>query len=380
MTTNTNMQTVRTGLRCVAWIDAHDPDTGATCFVFDELLQLVERPRVQASPLSFAEPAPIPNAFKHLKDDGQPMLFGVGDQMLANGVVDLFLVASLPTGKPFECPAAGFACLLAAGVCLRLQRRSYVGAMLAVVGEVLPLKRMSCGISSNLTQAEVNAEGGVNIRIGRRFGCFLFDLNVKIVSVLVPFLERGTGRLLPLQALSLELAQPKREDTTAVQQAQTDYLVLHIQLEDAGVVINRRRLELAMPRLWIGQPRRNASDGPNAEVGRKTELLAHVAIAAFVQIVLAMFLMLVAPISHIGAGLGKRIQRRVNASGRRWRKHQPTRKSADCFHTPKYSESSTAFTTQPLRFQSAQGGQAARRRSNRYPSLGSSRGSHARFL
>ena len=100
LTTNTYMQAVGTGLGCVARVDRHDADASTSRLVFDELLQLVEGPRVQASPLSFAEPIPIPNAFKHLKDDGQPMLFGVGDQMLANGVVDLFLVASLPTGKP----------------------------------------------------------------------------------------------------------------------------------------------------------------------------------------------------------------------------------------------------------------------------------------
>ena len=194
------MQTVRTGLRCVAWVDAHDPDTGATCFVFDELLQLVERPRVQTSSLPSTELAPIPNALEAFKDDGQPMLLGKGNKLLADLVVDPFLVASLPTRKPFECPATRLACLL------------------------------------------------------------------------------------------------------------------------------------------------------------------------------AMLLMLVAPISHKVAGLGKRIQRRVNTSGRRWRNHQPARKSADCFHTHKYGESS--FTTLPLRFRPAQGGQAARRRSNRYPSPGS----NARFL
>ena len=378
MTTNTNMQTVRTGFRRVARVDVHDPDTGAARLVFDELLELVERPRVQASSLSLAEAASIPNTLEALEDDSHAVLFGKGNKLLADLVVDAFLVASLPTRKPFECPATRLARGLGAGVCLRLQRCPNVGAVLAVVGEVLPLKRMSCGISSDLTQPEVNAEGGVNIRIGRQVGCVFFDLNIKVVSVFAPFLERGTGRLLPLQALSLELAQPKRENTTTIQQAQTDELILHIQLEDTAVVINRRRLELAMPRLGVGQSRGDPSNSTNCQISRQAKLLAHVAVAAFMQIVLAMLLVLIAPISHKVAGLGKRFKRRVKTSGRRWRNHQSARKSTDCFHTPKYSESS--FTTHSLRFRPAQGGQAARRRSNRYPSPGLSRGSHARSL
>ena len=99
LTTDTHMQAVGTGLGCVARVNRHDADASPSRLVLDELLQLVECPRVQASPLSFAEPTPIPNAFKHLKDDGQPMLFGVGDQILANGVVDLFSGSVAPDRK-----------------------------------------------------------------------------------------------------------------------------------------------------------------------------------------------------------------------------------------------------------------------------------------
>ena len=35
---------------------------------------------------------------------------------------------------------------------VRLQRRSYIGAVLAVVGKVLPLKLVSCGISGDVAQ------------------------------------------------------------------------------------------------------------------------------------------------------------------------------------------------------------------------------------
>ena len=156
------------------------------------------RPTSASVAVSFAEPTPIPNG--HLKDDGQPMLFGVGDQMLANGVVDLFLVASLPTGKPFECPAAGFARLLAVGVCLRLQPRSDVGAVEAIVGEVLPLKLVSCGIRGDMPKSQVHAEGALYLVVLGRVGRFVFHLNVKVKTVFPSSLERRTGGLLPASA------------------------------------------------------------------------------------------------------------------------------------------------------------------------------------
>ena len=336
--TNTHMQAVGTGLGCVARINRHDADASTSRLVFDELLQLVEGPRVQASPLSFAEPTPIPNAFKHLKDDGQPMLFGVGDQMLANGVIDLSLVASLPTRKPFECPAAGFACLLAVGICLRLQPRSDVGAVEAIVGEVLPLKLVSCGIRGDMPKPQVHAEGALYLVVLGRVGRFVFHLNVKVKTVFPSSLERRTGGLLSGECLPLEVAQSQREDATPIDQAQADGLARHIQLEDAGVVVDAGGLEPAVPRLGIGHPRGNPSNSTDRQVGRQTKLLTHIAVAALMQIVLAMLLMLIAPISHKVAGLGKRFKRRLKARRYLGRNHQLARKGADRFHALKYSD------------------------------------------
>ena len=69
LTTDTNMQAIRAGPGRVTRIDIHDPDTGTTCLVLDELLELVERPRVEATPLPFAEPASIPNTLEAFEYD-----------------------------------------------------------------------------------------------------------------------------------------------------------------------------------------------------------------------------------------------------------------------------------------------------------------------
>ena len=109
LTTDTNMQAIRAGLGRVARIDIHDPDANASRLVLDELLELVERPRVQATPLPLSEPTSISNTLEAFEYDSQPVLFGKGDKLLADLVVDPFLVASLPTGEPFECPATRLA-------------------------------------------------------------------------------------------------------------------------------------------------------------------------------------------------------------------------------------------------------------------------------
>lgn len=332
---NTDMQAVCTGLGRVARIDIHDPDASTSRLVLNELLQLVERPRVQFAPLPFAEPTPIPNALEAFKDDGQPMLFGKGNKLLADLVVDPFLVTSLPTGKPFECPATRLARGFAAGVCLRLQRRSYISAMLAVVGKILPLKLVSCGISGDMAQPEINTEGGVNIRVLGRFGCVLFYLNVKVKTILPSSLECRTGGLLSSECLPLKVAKSQREDTTPVQQAQADRLARQVQFEDAGVIVDAGGLELAMPRLGIGQSGRNPSNSTDRQISRQAKLFAHVAVAAFVQIILAMLFMPIAPISHKVTGLGKRFKRRLKARRCLWWNNQLAREGSDRFHTSK---------------------------------------------
>ena len=335
LTTDTNMQAIRAGLGRVARIDIHDPDASTTCLVLDELLELVERPRVEATPRPFAEPASIPNTLEAFEDDGQPMLLGKGNKLLADLVVDPFLMASLPTRKPFECPATRLARELAAGICLRLQPRSYVGAVLAVVGKVLPLKLVSCGISGNVAQPEVNAEGGCNILILGRLGCVLFYLHVKVKAMLPSSLERRTGRLLARERLPLEVAQRQREDATAIQQTQADRLALHIELENASIVVDTGRLELTMPRLGVCQSRGYPSNSTDGQVSRQAKLLTQGAVAAFVQIVLPVLFMLIPPISHKVTGLGKRFKRRLKARRcLRWN-HQLAREGSDRFHTSK---------------------------------------------
>ena len=267
MTTNTNLQAIGTGLRRIARVRIDNPDANASHLVLDELLELVERPRVHATPLPLSEPTSISNTLEAFEYDSQPVLLGKGDKLLADLVVDPFLVASLPTGEPFECPATRLVRAFAAGICLRLQPRSYVGAVLAVVGKVLPLKLVSCGIRGNVAQPEVNAEGGCNILILGRLGCVLFYLHVKVKAMLPSSLERRTGRLLTRKRLPLEVAQGQREGAAPVEQAQADRLALHVEVEDAGVVVNTGGLELAMTRLGIGQARRYPSDGTDGQVG-----------------------------------------------------------------------------------------------------------------
>ena len=338
MTTNTHTQAVSTGLGRVARVNGYDAHAGVLCLVLDELLKLVEGPRVEGPSLPLTEPTSIPNTLEAFKDDGHPVLFGVGDELLADGVVDQFLMASLPTGEPFEHPATSFARLLTTGVCLRLQRRPDAGAVEAVVGEVLPLKLMSCGIGGNVADTQVNAERIFYLVILGRFGCFVFYLNVKVIAILAPLLERGTGRILTLKSLTLKVTQGQREDATTINQAQADGLALHIELEDAGVVVNAGGPELTMSRLGLSQTGSYASDSTDCEVGRQAKLLAYVAVASLVQVVLSVLIMLVAPISHKVAGLGKSLKRRVN-TGRHLRRHnQLTRKGVNRFHAHKYND------------------------------------------
>ena len=120
LTTNTHMQAIGTGLGRVARVNMQHAHARRLRLVLDELLELIERPRVQGTALSLVEPATVPDAFEDLKDNGQAVFFGVGDHLLADFVVDSFLVASLPTGKPLSArrqvlrvcllPVSAFAC------------------------------------------------------------------------------------------------------------------------------------------------------------------------------------------------------------------------------------------------------------------------------
>ena len=355
MTTNPYMQAVSASLRSVAWVNIHNANTGPASLILNGLLELVECPRVQSATLAFAKTTTLADALEALKDNGQAVFSCEIDKLLADSVVDLFLVASLPTGKPFECPATRFACALAAGVCLRLQRRSDVGTSLAVVGEVLPLKLVSCGIGGNMPKPQVHTERFADLFIGRRVGGLFFYLNIKVVTILSSALECGTGGLLTGQSGPLEVAQFERKDAATVQQPQTDGLALHVELKNASVIVDTGRFKLTVPRFLVGQARSYSSDGTNREISRQAKLLAHGMVTALVQIVLAMTLVLIAPICHKIAGRGKRFHRRVYTRGHRRRNYELTRECANRFHAYKHSE--LFFIMKGLSFKDTQGSQ-----------------------
>ena len=333
------MQAVSARFRCVARIDVHDADAFALGLILDELLQLVECPRVETSALSLAESATVADTFERFKDNRQAVVAGEHYQLLTDFVVDLFLVATFPTRKPFERPATSLSGLLVAGVCLRLQAGPHVGAVLAIVGQVFTLKLMSYGITSDRAETQVNAKRVFSV-LGR--WRVFFDLNIQVIGA--PLAREGSRlRGLSGQSFALKVAQLHGEDAAPVEQADGNGFGFNVELENAGVVVNRGGLESAVSRFGVGQSGRDPCNGADGQVGTETELFAHVAVAALVQVVLAMALVVIAPIGDEVASVGKRRHRRVDALSHPRGNDEFARESAYRFHVFEYGE--LYFTT-----------------------------------
>jgi hypothetical protein len=96
----------RTRPRRVPGIDCHDFDADQTGLVFDEVPELVKRPSRYAGSLLLVKPLPVADALEVFQGDPASGVFSLGDELLAQDMVDItpessFLPVLTGLGPPY---------------------------------------------------------------------------------------------------------------------------------------------------------------------------------------------------------------------------------------------------------------------------------------
>src|SRR5216110_6405 len=96
------MPTLRTGPRRVPWVHQDEGDPGNLALVRHERAELKERPSAVSRALALPNRYPVANPLEVFEGDGATGVFGLRDDALADGVVDVGAEAGLPTREPFQ--------------------------------------------------------------------------------------------------------------------------------------------------------------------------------------------------------------------------------------------------------------------------------------
>jgi hypothetical protein len=213
LTTMTNQTTSGTGLRSIG---RADEDYLYACFfglVLNKDAKLVECPSSEHSPhpLTFIVSA-LANAREIFENDGLVRNFRFFNDLFANAVIHISLIARLFSMKPFQ-GALGALCAF------RLKTRSDARHLLSLPIQFLSADRAFRAGCGDSIDAEVDAYN--SLRVWRRLRNFYHKMDVK--SLALPIIGQHSGfRSLTLKPLPLVIPQLKLDLLTTLSRGNRD--------------------------------------------------------------------------------------------------------------------------------------------------------------
>jgi hypothetical protein len=275
----TNAVAAVAGLTCVGWIYQHQGNTRTHTFVSQELAQLVERPTVGTSAFCLASWLLV-RAFSNacqLFDSNTPAIgFGLFDESVTNGVIDVGLEPSFPARQPLlklPHPSASTSCAFRSFV---LKLRSLFGALVSEICQLLSTELFSLGSVCNIRAAKIYSQTFSHFFQLRRCG---LDLNIDVVGAIFALGKRGRSWFRFRKQVPLVVANRHRDLFASIQQDQPNNPFFGIEAKDLGIIINTcgcktlNRSALHLGCLTVGT---DTGNGTNRQIGRKAKECAAV--------------------------------------------------------------------------------------------------------
>src|SRR5690606_2236375 len=156
------------GAAGVSRVHGHHRDAGERGLVRDELTKLMETPSRHLRPLLPAEPGSLPDALEFFGGDAAPSVFGLGDELLGDDVVDIAAESLLAAADPPHGAPGVFSGAPAVAVLLHLppQRAADAKMFLADVLDGLAAECLAVTGGGDVGHAQVHADE-VGSRDGR---------------------------------------------------------------------------------------------------------------------------------------------------------------------------------------------------------------------
>jgi hypothetical protein len=271
-----NVAALRASSRGVAWIDEFNLDSGSLCLVQDKTLQLVKRPAMQTTALSFTSPYPDTDTAQILQSDPASGAFCSTNYLLRNYVVYVAsepLLLAPPATHQTLCGLRAFF--------LEFAPQADVPSPVVVdgrSGETLAVRRVR-----NSHETQVNSDPFESL------GLFLIG-NVHRREQEPFFIPVNQISLAFLKSdqFPVMVSANERDFQSPVERPDARETLIHVPRQDAQIVRDRAMFaklaaNLVVNLVGVG----NLGVEPDNDLSRKRELIADSPVKRFVKIVLA---------------------------------------------------------------------------------------------
>ncbi len=220
----------RASARSIARVNEFNDNPRQLCFVFDKGTQLSECPRVVLSPLAMPNRDSVTDAAQIFQSNTPASVFSLGNNTLANRVIDIGSKTSLFARTFYE---KSFGCLRVFYLKFATKFRLTLSETVDLIARV----SLTIGISGNIHDAEVNPQVTVRV-IGSRFRSIYHDSDVEDTitenQIRLSYLTVNSGFLVSTNSCG---------DNPSATQGQNRNLVQSLPRKDT-LVVNHSRMDI----------------------------------------------------------------------------------------------------------------------------------------
>jgi DNA-binding HxlR family transcriptional regulator len=309
-----NVQTLVAGLAGVGRIDPHNLYSSAQSFVVNKQSQLVERPTIRPSTLSFFAGLLI-RAFTDARQVFQRNagLFELGglNKTFRDVVIQPGLKSTLKTRQPLQQFTHSTACTACALTGFVLELRSQAGIVVTHFVDALSFPGLSIGSMSNVSASQIYAQ---NILACLRLWRLGLQTNLEIIGTILSLNQRGRFGVRAFERPDLVVANCQFKPLTTLNRGQRNRPVFLPKREDSSVVGDKANLErFHWTVLLFGNFTRACNPPANllSQITRQTKTSANLVIAKRLQLYRIGYLLwrvLVDPVQRLPKSVKRRIQ------------------------------------------------------------------------
>jgi len=295
--TDSNFITSTASLGSVSGVNVNHGYTSLIGLVFDELLKLSERPRMDNLPLLSGYFDTVSDMSQVFHDNHIP-LFAVLNDGFADTMIGVLHPAILFARKQFQsalCRFRAFGLKLLTKLSI-----AFSGVHYFLTRELLPV-----GCSGGVVKSHINTYGVST----RRNNDLLFENDVDIKNFLVAIIrQRCCFRLLSFEQAALEVADSQLDVLAPIMRRDTNFFSFLDKCESPSIQIERSRFEF-LGRLFTFECLRNSCDSLTNEIGWKTVFGFHNVVTEMMQAISISSFFLFRRGKNIVAAVGKTVQR-----------------------------------------------------------------------
>ncbi len=238
-----DMQALMAGLTCPCWRYSYHLYSRLNAFVLKELSQLVERPRVRTSSLSFVPGllvSALSNSSQIFNSNNSVTSFGISNDSSTDCMVQPSLILALSPRQPFQRSPTSFTSRFCALRSLVLERSSHSSKLVSRILYLFSIPPIPMIGYCNVPSPKVNP----NYLIGQDLLWYIIrQLNMQVVQAILMLTQLGASRLSAFKLTRLVISDLEFNMLPATIESQTSAPVFFPKGKDTSIIVSTSWLE-----------------------------------------------------------------------------------------------------------------------------------------